>query len=342
MISIPVSFLLAAVFLSLGIAALNWRSLPPVARGLFVWLFGLLTLEAALVGARFAFGVVELLTVQRVLPVWIAPSVYLAFVSLTVSGERTRQLVALNFGAAAIVTVAMHLPVPVAGYVDGLIGASYAVYAFALARLWSQGPDVFCQAPTNKSGLLRNLLGFSILIMLATLLIDAFVAYLFAQQSEVAAALAISLASLFFLVLAVGAAFGVLGARFGRSRAKVEESVGNDAQRAEIVDSARKVLVDQEFFRDPSLTLTRLARRVGVPDRDLSRAVNAVEGVNVSQFVNLVRLAEAERLLVTTDEPVGRIQERAGFLTRSNFYREFQKAYGEAPGAYRKNAQSSL
>ncbi|NNC27318.1 helix-turn-helix domain-containing protein, partial [Salinisphaera sp. USBA-960] len=63
---------------------------------------------------------------------------------------------------------------------------------------------------------------------------------------------------------------------------------------------------------------------------------------NVSQFVNLVRLAEAERLLVTTDEPVGRIQERAGFLTRSNFYREFQKAYGEAPGAYRKNAQSSL
>ncbi len=97
MISIPVSFLLAAVFLSLGIAALNWRLLPPVARGLFVWLFGLLTLEAALVGARFAFGVVELLTVQRVLPVWIAPSVYLAFVSLTVSGERTRQLVALNF-----------------------------------------------------------------------------------------------------------------------------------------------------------------------------------------------------------------------------------------------------
>jgi AraC-like DNA-binding protein len=314
MISIPVSFLLAAVFLSLGVAALNWRSLPPVARGLFVWLFGLLTLEAALVGARFAFGVVELLTVQRVLPVWIAPSVYLAFVSLTVSGERTRQLVALNFGAAVIVTVAMHLPVPVAGYVDGLIGTSYAVYALAL----------------------------SILIMLATLLIDAFVAYLFAQHSEVAAALAISLASLFFLVLAVGAAFGVLGARFGQSRAKVEESVGNDAQRAEIVDSARKVLVDQEFFRDPSLTLTRLARRVGVPDRDLSRAVNAVEGVNVSQFVNLVRLAEAERLLVTTDEPVGRIQERAGFLTRSNFYREFQKAYGEAPGAYRKNAQSSL
>lgn len=116
----------------------------------------------------------------------------------------------MNFGAAAIVTVAMHLPVPVAGYVDGLIGASYAVYALALARLWSQGPDVFCQAPTNKSGLLRNLLGFSILIMLATLLIDAFVAYLFAQQSEVAAALAISLASLFFLVLAVGAALGVL------------------------------------------------------------------------------------------------------------------------------------
>lgn len=342
MISIPVSFLLAAVFLVLGIAALNWRSLPTAARALFVWLFSLLALEAAMVGVRFAFGFFELLALQRVLPVWIAPSVYLAFVSLTVSAERTRRLIAWNFGGAAIVTFVMHLPVPVIGYIDGIISASYALYTLALARLWRHGSDVFCNAPTNMAGLLHRLLGFSMVLMLASLLVDVFVAYLFAHQSEVAAALAISLASMFFLLIAFAAVVGVIALRFGQGRQKREENVGSGAQQAELVTAARKVLIDQEFYRDPSLTLTRLARRVGVPDRDLSRAVNAVEGVNVSQFVNLVRLAEAERLLVTTEEPIGKIQEQVGFLTRSNFYREFQKAYGAAPGVYRKNAQSAF
>ncbi len=342
MISIPVSFLLAALFAGLALATLAWRSLPGQARGMFAGVFCLMAVEASLVGMRFAYGHFEFLAVQRVLPVWIAPLIYLAFISLTVPAERARRLIVWNLGAAAIMTIVLYLPVPVTGYVDGVIGISYAVYSLALARIWINGQDVFAEAPTNMGGLLHKLLLFSILVMVATLLIDALVAYLFAQEKQGAAALAISGASLFFLVIAVGAAIGFLGTRFGRSRNTGKEFAASEARQAELVEAARTVLIDQEFFRDPSLTLTRLARRVGVPDRDLSRAVNAVEGVNVSQFVNLVRLTEAERLLVTTDEPVGRIQERAGFLTRSNFYREFQKAYGEAPGAYRKNAQSSL
>ena len=309
---------------------------------MFAGVFCLMAIEASLVGLRFAYGHFEFLAVQRVLPVWIAPLIYLAFVSLTVPIEKARRLIVWNLGAAIIVTTALYVPVPVTGYVDGVIGMSYAVYALALARIWINGQDVFVEAPTNMGGLLHKLLLFSILVIVATILIDALVAYLFAQERQGAAALAISGASLFFLVLAVGAGIGFLGTRFRQSRDTGKEFAASDAQQAELVESARRVLIAQEFFRDPSLTLTRLARRVGVPDRDLSRAVNAVEGVNVSQFVNLVRLEEAARLLASTDDPVGRVQERAGFLTRSNFYREFQKAYGEAPGAYRKKAQSAF
>lgn len=58
--------------------------------------------------------------------------------------------------------------------------------------------------------------------------------------------------------------------------------------------------------------------------------------MNVSQFVNQVRLAEAARLLMSTDETVAKIMEQVGFLTRSNFYREFRKVYGEAPASFRK------
>ncbi|MHA7773233.1 helix-turn-helix transcriptional regulator [Roseibium sp. M-1] len=351
MISIPVSFLLAAAFLGLAVAAIAWRPLPMISRTLFGLLLALLALEAGLVGLRFAFGVTELLAVQRLLPVWIAPLVFLAFAVLIAGRERATRLILVNGVAAVAVSVAMYAPVPVSvamyapvpvfWYVDALIAASYAVYGLLLLRIWLGGPDRFSEAPTALTGLLHKLLLTAILVMAASLATDALIALLFAQQRVEAAAKLISYASLVFLVTALALTLGVLRLRSAQNggAAAAPDTPGQEA--AVLVAAARAVLVEQGFFRDPALTLTRLARRVGVPDRDLSRAVNAHEGVNVSQFVNRVRLEEAARLLSTSEAPVAKIQEDVGFLTRSNFYREFQRHFGEAPGTYRKKAHSS-
>ncbi len=175
--------------------------------------------------------------------------------------------------------------------------------------------------------------------MAATLFVDVWIALLFAQAREDAATRAVSLASLLFLGIAVVLVLASL--RWGRQIGPGQSDDGAAGEGEALVAAARTLLTEQGLFRNPSLTLTRLARRVGVPDRDLSRAINAVTGVNVSQFVNQVRLEEAARLLETTEDPVARIQDQVGFLTRSNFYREFQKTYGAAPGSYRKKVQSS-
>jgi AraC-like DNA-binding protein len=57
----------------------------------------------------------------------------------------------------------------------------------------------------------------------------------------------------------------------------------------------------------------------------------------VSQYVNGFRVEHAARLLRDTDTSVAKIMEQSGFLTRSNFYREFQKRYDEAPAAFRQS-----
>lgn len=342
MISIPVSFLLAAVFVGLAIAALAWRTLPWQARAMFCGLFCLMALEASLVGVRFAYGHFGLLGLQRLLPVWVAPGVYLAFRSLTEAPDLLKRRALLHVCAAAGVSLLMFVPVPVIGWVDALIAASFMIYTLALIRLWLEGADGFSQAPTALGSFLHRMLLFAILAMAVTLFVDIWIALLFAQARQDAAARAVSLASLLFLAVAV--ALVLMSLRRGRKKQSgtgTGSGAAANAREEDLVAAARSLLVEQELFRDSNLTLTRLARRTGVPDRDLSRAVNMVAGVNVSQFVNQVRLEEAARLLEETDEPVTRIQERAGFLTRSNFYREFQKAYGAAPGTYRKRAHSS-
>ncbi|MBP1853311.1 helix-turn-helix domain-containing protein [Rhizobium halophytocola] len=89
------------------------------------------------------------------------------------------------------------------------------------------------------------------------------------------------------------------------------------------------------LYADTDLNLARLARRLGRPARSLSNAVNRVHGLSVSQYVNDFRVAEACRLLRDTEAPVTRILYEAGFLTKSNFNREFLRVTGMTPTAWR-------
>jgi AraC-like DNA-binding protein len=92
---------------------------------------------------------------------------------------------------------------------------------------------------------------------------------------------------------------------------------------------------DKGLFRDADLSLDRLARRLGLPARRVSAAVNRVHGQNVSQYVNGFRIAEACKLLAGTDKPVLQIMLDAGFETKSNFNREFRRISGMSPVEWR-------
>jgi AraC-like DNA-binding protein len=88
-----------------------------------------------------------------------------------------------------------------------------------------------------------------------------------------------------------------------------------------------------------------LAKRLQVPSRALSLAINQVKGMNVSQYVNDFRLDHAAKLLAEGQGSVAEVMDQSGFLTRSNFYREFQRRFDMTPAAYRdvaKRGQSGI
>jgi AraC-like DNA-binding protein len=65
-------------------------------------------------------------------------------------------------------------------------------------------------------------------------------------------------------------------------------------------------------YRDPELSVDRFARKMAVPTRRVSVAVNRVKRINVSQYVNEFRIGDACRRLAE-DEPIMQIMFEVGF-----------------------------
>lgn len=107
-------------------------------------------------------------------------------------------------------------------------------------------------------------------------------------------------------------------------------------QDRKIMGMVDDVMLSKKLYRDPDLTLSRLSRRLGVPSRHISMAINRVLGRNVSQIVNEYRIQDAIGLLKATDLPITAVMFECGFQTKSNFNREFARVTGATPSDYRR------
>ena len=116
-----------------------------------------------------------------------------------------------------------------------------------------------------------------------------------------------------------------------------EQFVSDEAESEEVLlmRSLDALLVDQKLYSDTELNLARLARKAGVPARKVSRTINAQTGLNVSQWVNKARIAAAGQLLENGQCTVNEAMLEVGFMTRSNFYREFRRVFACSPGEWR-------
>jgi len=150
---------------------------------------------------------------------------------------------------------------------------------------------------------------------------------------------AITIANLAGLIL-----LAVAGAAASRSRAPAD-SVETVAPPRVTEDDAtiaaiRKLMEMTRAYRDADLNLDRLARKLAIPARQISNAINRATGNNVSRYVNDFRIAEACRLITATDKSVTEIMLEVGFQTKSNFNREFRRVTDMTPLAWRATTKA--
>lgn len=108
-----------------------------------------------------------------------------------------------------------------------------------------------------------------------------------------------------------------------------------------LYEGIEKQVRESQLYLNPNLTLIILARKTGIPARQLSKAVNTVIGCNVSQWINGFRIEWAKGLLTTTPLPITEVMLDSGFITKSNFNREFQRIVGISPTVFRQQVQGN-
>ncbi len=99
---------------------------------------------------------------------------------------------------------------------------------------------------------------------------------------------------------------------------------------AKIMARLEALMADQKLYLDPDLTLTQIARRLVLPIKAVSGAINRTTGENVSRYINARRVDVACDALRQGDN-VTSAMFAAGFNTKSNFNREFLRLKGVPP-----------
>ncbi|NRP75013.1 HTH-type transcriptional activator Btr [Ensifer psoraleae] len=230
--------------------------------------------------------------------------------------------------------------------IDIVLFVIYLGYGLALLRVAREGPGSLSAVRIADEWTAHKALVAVAVMLVATAFVDAVVSIDFLLGDGERARTTLTVASVLWLAVAGYAATVADNTRpdneanttaedFASSYSSLPASIsiGDDQAIASRVDA---LMLEQHLYRDPDLTLERLARRAGIPGRQISGALNRIYGRNISQIVNEYRVSDAKRRLVTTRDPVTAIMLESGFGTKSNFNREFLRVTGMTPSSYRR------
>lgn len=351
MIFVPLPFVVALILLLLALRLVRAGE-GGRHHALFLALILAYAVQSILVGLRWGYEMRAVLPFQALLASLIAPLAYAAFRSLTEeeAQEPARLWPHLLLPPLAVAAFFIWQPAPI----GPVIVALFLAYGGALGWLARRGPDGLIAS--RLDGTLRS---YRALVLTAAALFGS-------ALTDVLISLDLDwsggrhtpamIASFNMLALAVlgAAAAAADSATPGREApaeamemaasesAAADETSPDDtspdeaAQDAAILVALGALMAERRLYTDVDLDLGRLARRLALPARRLSRAINRTHGISVSQYVNDLRVAEAQRLLADTELSVTRAMLDAGFLTKSNFNREFRRVTGTSPSAWRR------
>lgn len=339
MTEIPLAWLVT-VLAAIAIA-LVWRAVRmPVAARVFIGAgFGALGVVGLLLGLRLVHGTAWAPVLQPLVAIVPAPAFYLGLRALTEEGAHDWPRTALRHGVplglvlGAIVASGFWLA-------DLLLPAVTFAYSALLLRLALLPGEAFVQVAPQDVRAVRAAILLALAFFVATLVADIAILLALVRTGPsslpgmVGGAAAV-MTGLVFVAALVGVPL-ILARRDGAAR-DAGTPAGASAEDRALLRRFDEMLVETGLHADSALTVARAARRLGVPARALSSAVNRAGATNFSRHVNAYRVAHADRLLRETDLPVTEIMLEVGFVSKSAFNTEFRRITGTTPSARRSH-----
>ncbi|WGV15853.1 helix-turn-helix domain-containing protein [Fuscovulum ytuae] len=215
-------------------------------------------------------------------------------------------------------------------FLELLVPLTYAAYATALALTLNRaGPDL-PRTRLGQGGTPHLLWGGIALALALSALSDFGIALAMAAGHAARVPLIVDIATTALLL-----GIGTLALAAERLTARTDDQDSATAPVATEDDHAlmarlNDLMESRHLWRDPDLTLAKLARRLQVPAKRLSTAVNRATGDNISRLVNGYRIRAACDALARGATATEAMLD-AGILTKSNFNREFRRITGQTP-----------
>lgn len=290
------------------------------------------SLAVALVGGY------NLDALRPVLPVTATVIPPLAWVSFRTGLFRRKAVVAPH---AAVPAFALFCVLFAPATLDVVVSGTFALYGAAI--LWTlrrSGDMPLARLDAgDMPARIWKALGWALIL---SALADAIIAAAYATGRDAWAGWIVTVFSSGAL-LALGllsASPSASGAEEARAEDIPEPSAAEPAvaeEDAAIVSRLDALLGRDALHLDPDLTLARLARRLHVPEKRVSAAVNRATGGNVSRHINGWRIRHACGLL-DEGRSVTEAMLESGFNTKSNFNREFRRITGETPSGWSRTS----
>lgn len=337
MLFVPLPFVVAILLLVLFVSVARNDDEGSVNRPFLALILVSATLSV-LSGLKWGYGIMGVGYIAPVLAATVPPLAYAGVARLV---RESRLSAGLRMGLHALPAVLIILLLATGGgAIDVALLLVFVGYAVAILLLMRRGTDALDLAPFESAVPAYRAILFAALALLLSAVVDSFIFFdLFWMQGRYSLAVITvgNLVALIVLSIAAAAASG--------SRTPIEtiETAPNPevAEDKETLAAVHALMVGKRVYLDVNLNLDRLARKVGIPTRQISAAINRKTGQNVSQYVNGYRIVEACRLLEETRKPITEIMFDVGFQTKSNFNREFRRITDSTPRQWRERQTQS-
>ena len=104
----------------------------------------------------------------------------------------------------------------------------------------------------------------------------------------------------------------------------------------ELVSQLREHLLTNNNFANVETDINKLVSELGTNRTYLFDAVKSVTGNTLQEYINILRLEQAKKMLETTNQAIEIIAAQCGYNTYRTFFRQFREYYGITPSEYRK------
>ncbi len=332
MITLPIPLVVSLVLGFLLVRALFMRRLP----WLFLGLLAACCVQGLIVSLCQHYGFTNLLVIQPVTATLIPPLAWVAFLTTAIRAPDPWR----DAGHLLVPAFVLFCVLVAPQTLDFVVPAVFVIYGALLLNALRAGADSLPMTRLEAGNLPMIVWRTIAASLIASAVSDVLIAGVLAFGHQWLQPVILSLfSSLWLLAIGTLSLSQSLGDRdMSPPEPLVEAGEAGEPDTA-LMAQLQGILENEKLYLDPGLTLARISRRLHVPAKRLSTAVNRSSGDNVSRYINGFRIHHACQLL-ESGASVTMAMLDSGFNTKSNFNREFLRVMGKAPSDWLADRRS--